>query len=128
MDTFAADLIIFGGSSLPFNTSPLPPPSLTLPLWHPAVKCRKMPKSAFKLKAIHLHISDYSVNLPSVSSPPPISSFAIRWNGTSLMKTVVVGHLFACVFEFSVWSEGISVRLRGNIKIKLKAKAYLKIK
>ena len=25
-----------------------------------------MPKSAFKLKAIHLHIFDYSINLPAV--------------------------------------------------------------
>lgn len=29
-----------------------------------------MPKSAFKLKAIHLHIFDYSVNLPPVFFTP----------------------------------------------------------
>lgn len=44
----------FASAFLPF-TSCVPPPD-----------CRKMPKSAFKLKAIHLHSFDYSINFPSV--------------------------------------------------------------
>lgn len=59
MDRIITDLIIFSGSFTPSL-------SLSSSVWHPPPDCRKMPKSAFKLKAIHLHIFDYSINLPPV--------------------------------------------------------------
>lgn len=89
MDRIAADLIIFGGSFTHLF-------SLSFSLWHPAPDCRKMPKSAFKLKAIHLHIFDYSINLPSVFSPH--QSAAMQWNCLLLLMLV-----WGCVCEYSMW-------------------------
>ena len=51
----------------------------------------KMPKSAFKLKAIHLHTSDYSINLPSVFSPPPISRYAMHAQEWFVVVDAAVG-------------------------------------
>lgn len=42
---------------------------LSLSPFHPLPNSGKMSKSAFKLQAINLHISDYSINLPSVFHP-----------------------------------------------------------
>lgn len=101
------------------------PPYFPLSLWHPPPNCRKMPKSAFKLKAIHLHFSDCSVNVPCVFLIPtnqllchPVELFIVNAAGWTAASewceqrwAKVESERIKCVNENWIKSSWISVNL-----------------